>query len=72
MSSTDSISLGWLNIDPTPINPNQASGRNFADGQLVHAGYLGNDATDGSNGFTFGIQNCEWGVTIMLKAVECV
>ena len=42
------------------------------DGQLVDTHDLSDDAANRSNGLTFSVQDGEWGVTIMLQAVEGV
>ena len=72
MFSISVIVIRCFEGDDFTVNANQAAWKDFVDGQLIHTGYLGDDAANRGDGLTFGIEDGERGVTIVLETVEGV
>ena len=52
------------------VDRERDAGFDLAEIHLINAGDLGNDATDGGDGFTVSIHNRCWCMTVLLQAVK--
>ena len=72
MFSISVIVFRCFKDDDFTVNANQAAWKDLVDGQLIHTGYLGDDAANRGDGLTFGIEDGERCMTIVFEAVKGV
>jgi hypothetical protein len=64
-----SLNCWFFYENSIPVDPYLAARGDLMEGQLIHAGDLGDDTTHCNDGLTFRIEDGKWGMTIRFEAV---